>query len=87
MNKSLKINTQMCVFNSGKTEIILFKTKQNLKLVAVHTLSLLASSSLISNLGSLFRSSVSVVPCHNIVKMAHLANIGTVTDYLSSGLL
>jgi len=77
--------------NSGKTEIILFGTKQKLKLVDIPSLSVAGTNVIVSdkpirNLGAMFDSSLSMAAqVNNMVKTAnfHLRNIGTVRKHLT----
>ena len=78
---------------SGKTEIVLFGTKQKLKLVDIPSLSvagtkLIISDSPIRNLSAMFDSSLSVTAqTNNKVKTANIQTISSIIGYLSSGLL
>ena len=77
--------------NSGKTEIILFGTKQKLKLVDILSLSVadtqvIISESLVRNLGAMFDSPLSMTAkVINMVKTAnfHLRNNDGVQKHLT----
>jgi len=77
--------------NSGKTEIMLFGTRQKLKLVEIPYLDVAGTNVLVTdrpirNLGVMFDSSLSMTAqVNNMVKTAnfHLRNIGAVRKHLT----